>query len=32
MLMDELSIGQDEAARLLRQHGSVRAALEAHKA
>jgi N-acetylmuramic acid 6-phosphate etherase len=28
MLMDELGIGQPEAAELLRQHGSVRAALE----
>jgi N-acetylmuramic acid 6-phosphate etherase len=29
MLMDELGIEQDEAAKLLKQHGSVRAALEA---
>ncbi|MDO7848357.1 N-acetylmuramic acid 6-phosphate etherase [Hymenobacter sp. M29] len=29
MLMDELGIGQAEAAELLKQHGSVRAALEA---
>ncbi len=29
MLMDELSIAQPEAAELLRQHGSVRAALQA---
>ena len=29
MLMDELGIGPDEAAQLLRQHGSVRAALAA---
>ena len=32
MLMDELHIAQPEAAELLRQHGSVRAALVAHKA
>ncbi|GGG46551.1 N-acetylmuramic acid 6-phosphate etherase [Hymenobacter glacieicola] len=32
MLMDELSIDHKEAAALLHQHGSVRAALEAHKA
>ena len=31
MLMDELGIAQPEAAALLRRHGSVRAALEAHK-
>ncbi|GAA4378046.1 N-acetylmuramic acid 6-phosphate etherase [Hymenobacter koreensis] len=31
MLMDELLIGQEDAALLLRKHGSVRAALEAHK-
>ena len=31
MLMDELGIGQGEAATLLRQHGSVRAALDAAK-
>ena len=32
MLMDELGIGQDEAAQLLRQHGSVRAALTGRSA
>lgn len=32
MLMDELHIGQEEAATLLRQHGSVRAALAAYQA
>ncbi|RSK42932.1 N-acetylmuramic acid 6-phosphate etherase [Hymenobacter perfusus] len=32
MLMDELRIAQPEAAELLRQHGSVRAALVAYKA
>ncbi|SHK00887.1 N-acetylmuramic acid 6-phosphate etherase [Hymenobacter psychrotolerans] len=31
MLMDELGIGQDEAARLLQQYGSVRAALAARQ-
>ncbi|MCA8832170.1 N-acetylmuramic acid 6-phosphate etherase [Hymenobacter pini] len=31
MLMDELHINQEEAAALLRQHGSVRAALDAHR-
>ncbi|GAB2856347.1 N-acetylmuramic acid 6-phosphate etherase [Hymenobacter ruber] len=31
MLMDELGIGEAEAAKLLKQHGSVRAALEAAK-
>ncbi len=30
MLMDELGIGQEEAATLLQEHGSVRAALAAH--
>ena len=30
MLMDELGVGQAEAAQLLKQHGSVRAALVAH--
>ena len=29
MLMDELGIGEAEAAELLKQHGSVRAALDA---
>jgi N-acetylmuramic acid 6-phosphate etherase len=29
MLMDELGIGEEEAAQLLKQHGSVRAALMA---
>ncbi|MDU0370886.1 N-acetylmuramic acid 6-phosphate etherase [Hymenobacter endophyticus] len=32
MLMDELHIGQEAAATLLRQHGSVRAALAAYQA
>ena len=31
MLMDELGISQEEAARLLQQHGSVRAAMAAYK-
>ncbi|MCB2409483.1 N-acetylmuramic acid 6-phosphate etherase [Hymenobacter lucidus] len=31
MIMDELGIGQPEAAELLKQHGSVRAALEAYR-
>ncbi|QNH61871.1 N-acetylmuramic acid 6-phosphate etherase [Hymenobacter sediminicola] len=31
MLMDELGVGQDEAAQLLQQHGSVRAALAAKR-
>ncbi|UOQ75770.1 N-acetylmuramic acid 6-phosphate etherase [Hymenobacter sp. 5516J-16] len=31
MLMDELGIGHEQAAALLHQHGSVRAALDAHK-
>jgi N-acetylmuramic acid 6-phosphate etherase len=30
MLMDELGIEQEEAAKLLKQHGSVRAALQAY--
>jgi N-acetylmuramic acid 6-phosphate etherase len=32
MLMDELGIEQEQAAKLLKQHGSVRAAMEAHSA